>query len=134
MPTFVVTSIYAGLLAILLLVLGGLVIRWRVVYKVDLGDGGKPELLRAIRALGNFAEYVPLALIVIALVEAGGHRSWTVHALGGGLLVGRLLHAWGLSTKSGESAGRFLGTILTFLVLLLGGLLLVAAGGWGVRL
>jgi uncharacterized membrane protein YecN with MAPEG domain len=134
MTTFPITSIYAGLLAMLLMVLGALVTRARVVHKVDLGDGGKVPVLQSMRVHANFAEYVPLAVVVIGLLEANGQSVWVLHALGGGLLVGRLAHAWGLTSSPGLSPGRFVGTNLTWLVLLAGGALLVVAAVWDVKL
>lgn len=97
MSMFPITSLYAALLMILLVVLSGMVIRSRVVHRVDIGDGGNPDLFRMIRVQANFAEHVPLALIGIALVESGGHNPRLVHALGAGLVIGRVLHAVGLA-------------------------------------
>lgn len=134
MTAFPITSIYAGLLAILLMVLGVLVTRARSANKVDLGDGGKMEVLQSMRAHGNFAEYVPLAVVVIGLLEAGGQSAWVLHALGGGLLVSRLAHAQGLMSSPGLTPGRLVGASLTWIVLFAGGGLLVAAAAWGVKL
>ncbi len=75
---------------------------------------------------GNFAEYVPFALVLLALAELSGAHWAGVHALGLSLLAGRLLHAYGISVKAGVSFGRFWGTALTFAVLLFGG---TRAGG-----
>ena len=118
MSMFPITSLYAALLMILLVVLSGMVIRSRVVHRVELGDGGNPDLLRMIRVQANFSEHVPLALVGIALVESGGHNPWLVHALGAGLVIGRVLHAVGLARTSGPSTGRFIGMNLTYLALL----------------
>jgi len=128
-----VTLITAGLLAALLLFLGGFVIAGRVKFKIDLGDGGNAALRQRIRAQANFVEYVPLALILILLVEkeSVGPR-WLAAALGATLVVARLWHAQGLLSKEGVSAGRFMGTNLTGLVLLVGaaGCLGRGAGFW----
>jgi hypothetical protein len=59
------SSIYVGLMALLLVGLSVRVIRLRYRHKVEIGDGGVPELQRSIRAHANFIEYVPIALLLI---------------------------------------------------------------------
>jgi uncharacterized protein len=121
----IVSPLYVGLCALILVVLSALVIRRRAVRGIWFGDGGYTDLQRAIRVQANFAEYTPLALLVIVVLEAAGYHAWLIHTLGIALVVGRLVHAWGL-TRSGEaSLGRFIGTKLTFLVLFVGGALLI---------
>jgi uncharacterized membrane protein YecN with MAPEG domain len=123
-----VAPLYAGLLGLLLVVLSLLVVRLRMRYRVGLGDGGQAALTRAIRVQGNFAEHVPLALLLIFAVEGLGYAAWVVHALGAALILGRLAHAQGLGRHEGESPGRFLGTVTTFSVLIVAsGLCLFAA-------
>jgi uncharacterized membrane protein YecN with MAPEG domain len=112
------TGLYAGLAAMLLVVLTLRVVALRRSLRVGIGTGQQPELARAIRVHGNFVEYTPLALLLLALVEAGGASPLTVHAAGALLITSRLLHAWGLSGSTGTSAGRFLGMVGTLLVLL----------------
>jgi len=114
---FHVTVLYAGLNGLLVLVLAGAVMRQRVRAGVEIGDGGSVELLRAQRALGNWAEYVPLTLILMGLLEAQRTSLYLLHALGIALVVGRLLHAWGLWRSSGRSFGRAAGIGLTWAVL-----------------
>ena len=62
MPVFFVCAGLLGLLAVSLTVSVG---RLRMQKKIYLGDGGDPEMLAAIRAHGNFMEYVPLCLALI---------------------------------------------------------------------
>jgi len=69
---FAVTPIYAGLLGLLFVGLSLWVVARRVRARAASGDGGDPALSDAIRAHGNFAEYVPLALILMAMGEALG--------------------------------------------------------------
>ncbi|HYE52233.1 MAG TPA: MAPEG family protein [Azospirillaceae bacterium] len=125
MTAIAITPVYAGLLGLLLLALAAQVVRVRIRTRVPLGDGGKPELLQAMRAQANFIEYVPLILVLVALVEATGHPAWTVHALGGGLFAGRLLHAWGLNLSPGRTPGRAIGILLTWAALLAASLILI---------
>jgi uncharacterized membrane protein YecN with MAPEG domain len=111
---------FAGLHALLLLAFSAQVSRWRGRAKANLGDGGNAALARWIRVQGNFVEYVPMALLLLALLElAGAPRAWLL-AGGSALFVGRLLHAWGLSRHEGWSVGRFVGTGLTWGVLFAG--------------
>jgi uncharacterized protein len=121
----IVSPLYVGLGAVIFFALSALVIRQRTIHKTWFGDGGHADLQRTIRVQANFAEYTPLALLVIVVVEAAGYHAWIVHTLGIALVVGRLFHAWGLTRSAAASAGRFVGTNLTFLVLFVGGALLV---------
>ena len=73
-------------------------------------------MAQAIRAHANFAEHVPLALVLIGSAEILGIRAWIVYALGGTLIVARLLSLWGLSRSLGPSFARQAGASLTILV------------------
>ena len=90
------TAFYAGLLALVYLGLSGWVIGARVSENVLFGDGGDDAVLKRIRSHANFAEYVPLALIVIGLLEASGASHGLVQALLIALLVARILHPIGM--------------------------------------
>lgn len=113
-----ITAVYASLLAILYIILSYRVAQRRMRFQVGLGTGQNTELERAIRIHGNFAEYVPFALLLLALFEAGGGPAWAVHVAGAGLLIARGLHALGLSQSSGRSPGRFSGVVTTWLIIL----------------
>jgi uncharacterized membrane protein YecN with MAPEG domain len=118
----IVTPVYAGLL-----VLWFLVLAWRVIRRrghgISLGDGGDPALLRVIRGHANFAEYVPLALLLMAILELCNFSAYVLHGLGAMLLIGRLLHGYAFSFTDKFQFGRFWGTALTFLVLGVGAVL-----------
>lgn len=115
-----VTAFYAALLASLLVALSMRVIARRRSARVALGDGGDEELTRRIRAHANFAEYVPLALLLMLLAELSGTPAWLLHALGLALLSGRVVHAWALATANLRA--RVAGMGLTFGVLAAGAL------------
>jgi len=129
----IVTPVYAGLL-----VLWFLVLAWRVIRRrghgISLGDGGDAAMLRVIRGHANFAEYVPLALLLMAILELCNFSAYVLHGLGAMLLIGRLLHGYALSFTDKFQFGRFWGTALTFLVLGAGAVLCVWQGlrGMGV--
>ena len=76
--------------------------------------------MRRVRAQGNFAEYAPLSLILIAFAEIQGLPPLLVHGLGLALLVARGLHAFGLSRTPEDYRFRVTGMSLTFAVLALG--------------
>src|SRR5256885_7693832 len=95
------SPIYIALAALLLLFLSVRVSAVRRRYKVNTGDGGHDELYRAMRAQGNFVEYVPIALLLILAADLVGHDKIYIHILGIALLVGRLFQAWGLSISTG---------------------------------
>lgn len=117
-----ITPLYAGILAILFLVLSYRVVQQRG-HGVSLGDGGDQALLRRIRGHGNFAEYVPIILIMLGMLELSGARPWLLHVLGVTLVVARFLHAYALSFTESWKFGRFYGTLLTFILLpVVGGL------------
>jgi uncharacterized protein len=112
----IVTPIYAGILGIIFFVLSYRVILLRG-HGASLGDGGNPVLLRRIRAHGNFSEYVPFILLMIAMLELSHFSTYLLHALGITLVVARLLHAYALSFTEQFKFGRFWGTALTFILL-----------------
>ena len=125
MNTVTITPLYAALLGLVLLVLSGRVIFAVRAKGVSLGDGEDPDHLPIIRSQANFIEYVPMILILIGFCEAGGASDTWIHALGGALLVARLAHPVGMSAKPEPQPARFVGTVLTLLVLLISsGLLL----------
>ncbi len=108
-----ITPIYAIPLVALFVALLLRVVYLRNKLKVGIGDGGDRTLAKAIRAHGNFAEIVPLALLLMLLAELAGASAALLHSAGSLLIAGRAVHAFGLSRHSGYSVGRFLGTILT---------------------
>jgi uncharacterized protein len=116
------TALYAGILAILFIVLSIRVITRRNQYQVAIGSDGQILLERAIRVQANFAEYVPLALLLMFLAEYSGLAPLYLHVLGAALLCGRLSHAYGVSQQQEPLKFRVFGMILTFAVLLLAAL------------
>lgn len=108
-------ALWVGLHLILLLVLSLLVVRQRRRHKIALGDGGVPELAQAIRAFGNATEYVPAALIGIAVLAMVEAPPLAVHLTGFLLFAGRVLHGFGLSRSGGTSLARAIGVTMTWL-------------------
>jgi len=112
---FQMVAFYAAINALLMLVLGMLVVRARVRTRTEIGDAADTALLGPLRAHGNNTEYVPMAILLLMILYALGASVGVIHAVGGTLTVGRILHAIGISRNVGTSTGRFLGMILTWL-------------------
>ena len=108
------TSIIAAILTIIFVKLSFAVIGLRRKNKVGLGSGGYDDLERAIRAQGNFAEYVPIGLILIACLELNGAPWWLVMLPGIALIIGRLIHAKGINEPPPNFSSRVLGMKFTF--------------------
>jgi len=89
-----VTLLYGGLTALLLVVLGANVSLARLRHKARFGTV-PGELMREIRAHGNAAEWAPVGIVLLALVELSGTSSFWLHLLGGSLFLGRVVHAAG---------------------------------------
>jgi len=109
-----ITSIIASVLTIIFIKLSFAVIGLRRKNKVGLGNGGHEDLERAIRAQGNFAEYVPFGIILIACLELNGAPWWLVVLPGIALIIGRLIHAVGINIPPPDFSKRVLGMMLTF--------------------
>ncbi len=121
-----ITATYAALLALLFITLSVLVILQRRRARVALGDAGNAGLQRAIRVHANFSEYIPLALLLIYFVETTTALTWLVHVLGVSLLIGRLSHAWGVSHQKEDLRFRVAGILLTFGIIGVAALVLLA--------
>ncbi|MFM1807188.1 MAG: hypothetical protein RL212_1447 [Pseudomonadota bacterium] len=109
-----VTSIIAAVLTIVFVKLSFAVIGLRRKNKVGLGSGGYDDLERAIRAQGNFAEYVPFGIILIACLELNGAPWWLVAIPGITLIIGRLFHAKGINEPPPNFSNRVRGMKFTF--------------------
>jgi uncharacterized protein len=120
-----VTSLYAGILALVCLVLAGAVGQARSKSGISLGDGGDKVLLTAMRRHMNFVEFVPLILVLMALIELNGAPKGWLHGLGGVLVAARLIHPFSLDPDHMMKWSRFAGAMGTMLVLLASGLILL---------
>lgn len=121
-------ALYAGLHGLMLIVLMASISAARHRAKVALGDGGDEVLRRRIRALGNFTEYVPLILLLLALSQHLGLGSLFVHLLGLILLASRALHAYGISQVDEPLIFRMVGMGGTLLVLVVTSIYCIIAG------
>ena len=87
-------------------------LRIRRRLSIGIGDAANPEMLRASRVHANFAEYVPISLLLLFFVETTG-MSLLVHILGISLIVGRASHAYGVSQAQENYAYRVFGMAAT---------------------
>ncbi|MGH8172123.1 MAG: MAPEG family protein [Rhodanobacteraceae bacterium] len=110
-----ITGLYAALAALLILVLAVRVSLGRRSHRIGLGEGGNEMLARRIRVHGNAVEYVPLALILLLVLELNQTQPLLLHVFGCVLIAARIIHAFGLSAASGVSPGRAIGSALTWL-------------------
>ena len=112
-----IVPIYGALLAFVFLWLSVRVIRVRGAERVAVGAGASATLERAMRVHANFAEYAPLALLLALMAELQGAPAALVHGLCLALLLGRGLHAFGMSQEKEDFRVRASGMVLTFAAL-----------------
>ena len=80
--------------------------------------GARGDGLRANRVHANAVEYVPMIVILMAIYEVNDGSSMVLHIIGAVAVIGRILHATGLSKSAGTTFGRFVGTLLTWTITL----------------
>ena len=121
-----VTSLYAGILALIYVVLSIYVVMGRYKHRVIFGDDGNPDMVKRVRIHGNFVEYVPLTLLLLLMYEMQAGSIYMIHALGIAFVIGRLLHIFAL--KTGFFPARGIGMVLTFAVIAILAVILVSKG------
>lgn len=124
-----ITPIYAGIATLFYVFLSVRVIGGRRTARIGLGDGGNRFLQRRLRAHGNFAEYCPLGIVLMALAELQSAPDFTIHMIGTALIAGRLVHAYGVSREPEPIRLRVAGMALTFIALISGALTNLGVGG-----
>ena len=115
---FPVTMLYTSLLGLLMIILSIGVSRNRLKTRVSIGSGGDASLENAIRAHGNFCEYVPLALLLLLMAESVVTQTWLLHVFGLTFFLARVSHAWGMTRPVNVNLGRRLGAGLTLLMII----------------
>ena len=126
-----ITPLYAAIFGIMLIVLSIRTIRVRRRLQIAIGHADDAAMERAMRVHANFCEYVPVALLLIYLLEVTLGASTWIHVLGGTLLLGRLLHAYGVSRPREDFRFRVTGMVLTFTVIISSAIrILLGYSGW----
>jgi uncharacterized membrane protein YecN with MAPEG domain len=115
---FHTTAMYALPLALLGLVLWFRVTMVRAQLKVSIGDAGNPALHERIRQHGNFIEWAPWVILLMALAEGNGAGALWLHISGALLLAGRLIHPLGLKADNPAHPLRYVGNTASLLATL----------------
>lgn len=113
----VITPIYIGLLGLLFIFLSFKVISNRRRLKIAIGNGGNEQMLRAMRVQANFTEYVPVTMVCLVMLELNQVNAALLHGLCLLLVIGRLLHAYGVSQMPEPFKLRVVGMVMTFTAL-----------------
>jgi uncharacterized membrane protein YecN with MAPEG domain len=108
-----ISPFYGGLLALLTVYLSFRVSVARRTAKVSIGDAGDKDLVKAIRVHSNSVEYIPLGIVLLVLLELQETLPWQMHLAGGALVLGRVLHAYGLGSNPQVVPARLMGMYLT---------------------
>jgi uncharacterized protein len=119
MNTFPITTLYTLPLTVIFLVLWINVTKTRARLSQSIGDGGNVDLHEKIRRHGNFVEWVPMIMLLLFLAEARSTGSMWLHAAGGLLLVGRLMHPFGLKADNPTHSLRIIGNTSSLLALVI---------------
>jgi uncharacterized membrane protein YecN with MAPEG domain len=125
--TVSITPIYAALITFIFFALCWRVIAYRRAHRLSIGDEGNRSLLRRMRAQANCAEYAPIGLLLLLMLELQAGNAMFVHAMGLCLLLGRAAHAYGFAAKPMNLPMRQLGMVLTFIQLLVTSIALLLA-------
>jgi len=118
MNSLPITSTYAALLGFIFVVITLRIAQQRYAKRVSLGDGGDKQFSKLIRGHGNFTETVPLALILILLLELQGASATLLHVLGAALVIGRVMHYLQLTGTIKPLLFRTVGMVLTITVII----------------
>lgn len=110
-PAVEAAGLWIALLILLMLGLKFYVGAQRRKHRVPSGDLSHPQFGRATRIQLNAVEDVPPLMAGLAALALLNAPAPYIHACGAVLLMARVLHAWGLSTSSGFSIGRLVGTM-----------------------
>jgi uncharacterized membrane protein YecN with MAPEG domain len=122
----VIVPAYAALLAFIFIFLSSEVIRSRVITQIGIGAGGHRGLERLMRIQANFAEYVPLALLLLAFMEMQGRPSWLLHFLCIALVLARIGHAFALRKEKDILWLRIASVSTTFAIMAAAGVSVLA--------
>ena len=109
-----VTPFYAAILAFIFVALSVKTLLLRRKLKIGIGTGDNEEMLRAMRVHSNFIEYTPFALLLSLMIELLRGSIILVHIVCLLLLIGRLIHAYGVSRLAENYRFRVVGMAFTF--------------------
>lgn len=120
-----ITALYLAIFAVFAGFLAFLPGKIRGSSGISIGDGGRPDLLLAMRRHANFVEYVPYFMLMFAALELNGSGAMLLHILGLGMIFARTMHAIGIKADTIQSTPRGIGAGLTLLFTLVAAVVLV---------
>jgi uncharacterized protein len=112
-----ITPFYSGILGLFFVALSVRTLLLRRKFGIAIGNNNQPILERASRVHSNFAEYVPMALLLIYFLELKMPSNIWIHFVCIALLVGRISHAYGVSQVQEKLIYRVIGMTLTFVAI-----------------
>lgn len=112
-----ITGFYLALLGLLYIALAIRIIKLRYHFKTGIGDGGHAPLAQAIRVHGNFAEYTPMVVLLLACAEINGSHTMLLHVVGAAFFIGRVLHSVGITKSTGPTKFRTWGMMSCFIAI-----------------
>jgi hypothetical protein len=121
----VIVPSYAAILVLIFVLLSIRVIQMRGSAKIGLGHGNNPAMERRIRVHGNFAEYVPLALVLLLCMELQSQSRILIHVLCIALVAARVIHAIGVTPVNENFPMRVASVLTTFAVLVVASVMLL---------
>ena len=110
-----ITALYAALLVAVLVCLTTQIGLMRAKTGISILDGGNKQVAVSMRRHGNFAEHVPLFIVLMAIVELNGGSSLFLHLVGIVLVVCRVAHPIGLHHDRVRAPLRLIGAVGTSL-------------------
>ncbi len=137
MTNLPITLLTTSVLLLIFLVLSARVIGGRVATNISLGTGTQNTIMQKeamdggslfvrARTHANFAEYVPISLIGLGMLELHKAPHGLLVGIAVALVIARVGHAFGM-TQAAPNPWRFGGTLIQLVIL---GVL----GGYGVLL
>lgn len=115
----IISGLYISLTAILVVVFAMRVVKLRRKHKIGIGDADNKDLQLANRVHANLIENAPIAMALLLVAELNELSAMYLHLLGMTWILGRILHAIGLTSgRGGYHFGRFWGGLLSWLVIL----------------
>jgi uncharacterized protein len=112
-----IVSLYSGIFGLFFVALSVRTLLLRRKFRIGIGSQDNPILARASRVHANFAEYIPLSLILIYLLETQTSSNPWIHLTCIALLIGRISHGYGVSQVQENFRYRVIGMALTFIVI-----------------
>ncbi len=126
-----ITPIYAGFFGLMLVILSWHTAKLKQKHDAHhhhkMNQEDHNELTAAVRAQANIVEYLPIALLLMWMLEEMHVAIVIINSLGMLMIVARLMHLHGLKDPSGNGLGRKIGTRLTWLQITISSLLCLAA-------